>query len=70
MNGLPFNKVAVKVMVLKYMDETKILRKEKIFDNLKDWKLATILKEFKHFLNYEGEIVSIYIIFLLNFLIR
>ena len=58
LNGLEMHNQDWKATILKYMEETLKLRKAKLFDKIEGWRISTILKEFKQFLNYYGEIVS------------
>lgn len=52
-----------KAKVMKYMTESQEKRKLKVFDVINTWQFQTILKEFKHFLSYQGEVVSNYSIY-------
>ena len=62
-----------KVEILNLMNETQVNRKEIIFGkkNLNEWAVETVLKEFKHFLSYEGELVrNIFFTFYLCFSLK
>ena len=45
------------------MNKIQEIRKNKLFDELAECKLTTIIREFKHFLSFQGEIVNIILFF-------
>ena len=54
--------------IMNLMKETQIYRSEELFDpkKLETWNVDTIINEFKQYLSFEGEFVTIFIYFVCN----